>query len=105
MLRGHLETLVLSVLEQGDAHGYGILQRLKERGSGALNMKEGTLYPVLYRLEEAAYIQGKWEEQSSRRGPRRRIYRLTAKGTKHLAAQRSQWRTFVNVIGGIVEAT
>ena len=48
-LRGHLETMVLSTLEQGEAHGLEILRRLEEAGCGLLRLKEGSLYPALYR--------------------------------------------------------
>ena len=105
-LRGHLEALVLSALKRGDAHGFEILKRLEQAGSGALRLKEGSLYPALYRMEAAGLIKGAWEEsQSTRRGPRRRIYRLTAKGGRRLEAARGEWEMFVRVIGGILGAT
>src|SRR6266481_848952 len=73
-LRGHLETLVLSVLDSGAAHGFEIWRRLEEAGSGALRLKEGSLYPALYRLEEAGLIRSVWEKSSAeRRGARRRL--------------------------------
>ena len=105
-LRGHLEAMVLSLLSREQGHGFEILRRLEEAGCGALRLKEGTLYPVLYRLEQAGLIKGVWEDGSSgRRGPRRRIYRLVQKGRRNLADRRAQWRGFVKVIGGIVEAS
>ena len=104
-MRGHLETMVLSVLERGEAHGYEILQRLESAGCGALKLKEGTLYPALYRLEEAGFVKGAWESDAEpRRGPRRRNYHLTVAGKRELARRRESWRTFVAVIGRIVEA-
>jgi DNA-binding PadR family transcriptional regulator len=104
ILRGHLETMALSVLEHGDAHGFEILRRLEEKGCGALNLREGTLYPVLYRMEEAGLVTAQWEsEASSRRGPRRRIYKITKKGRRDLAKRRESWRDFVSIVGGIVE--
>ena len=103
-LRGHLQTLILSALRRGDAHGFEILKRLEEAGSGLLQLKEGSLYPALYRLESAGVIKGKWETADTpRRGPRRRIYRLTAKGQRHLRTARNEFRQFVAVIGGILE--
>lgn len=102
-LRGHLETMVLSTLEKKPAHGFEIIQRLEEKGCSLLRLKEGTLYPALYRLEEAGYIKGIWEDNSSeRRGPRRRIYSLTKKGKKELVRQREHWKQFVTVVGKIV---
>jgi DNA-binding PadR family transcriptional regulator len=103
-LRGHLETMVLAVLERGATHGFDVLRRLEQAGCGALRLKEGTLYPVLYRLERARLVRAAWEDESDRRGPRRRIYHLTRKGTRALAAGREGWRAFVTVIGRIVEA-
>src|SRR3954464_5403023 len=92
-LRGYLEGMVLSVLRRGDAHGFEILKRLEEAGSGALKLKEGSLYPALYRLEKAGLIKGSWEgNEVGRRGPRRRVYQLTPKGGKRLEAARGEFR-------------
>lgn len=103
-LRGHLETMVLSCLECGDAHGFEILRRLSVAGCGELALREGTLYPVLYRLERARKIAGRWEENpGGRRGPRRRVYRLVERGKRNLADGREQWRRFVHIVGHIVE--
>jgi PadR family transcriptional regulator PadR len=104
-LRGHLEAMILSTLDQGEAHGLEILRRLEESGCGLLRLKEGSLYPALYRLEEAGEVTALWEEQShGRRGARRRIYRLTAKGQKKLNQGRVEWQQFVRIIGGILGA-
>ena len=73
-LRGHLETMILSVLENNEAHGFEVLRLLEEAGCGALRMKEGSLYPALYRLEEQGYVKARWESGTNdRRGPRRRL--------------------------------
>src|SRR5262245_18922823 len=104
-LRGHLETLALAVLERGEAHGFEILRRLEEAGCGALKLKEGSLYPALYRLEEAGLIRSAREDgAANRRGPRRRVYHLTKKGTCRLAEGRQEWQHFVSIIGGILGA-
>ena len=104
-LRGHLETMILSTLEQGEAHGLEILRRLEAAGCGLLRLKEGSLYPALYRLEEAGQIKAVWEPQPhGRRGARRRIYRLTANGQRKLDAGRADWLQFVRILSGIVGA-
>ncbi len=103
-LRGHLETMVLAVLQRREAHGYEILRRLEEAGCGALRLKEGTLYPALYRLERDGLVEAAWERDVQRRGPRRRIYCLTPKGKRQLKGRRLAWKEFVSVIGRIVEA-
>jgi DNA-binding PadR family transcriptional regulator len=102
-LRGHLEALILSALQGGDAHGFEILRRLEIAGSGALKLKEGSLYPALYRLEAAGMVKGEWEDGASgRRGPRRRVYRLTAKGKKRFEEARGEFVHFASIIGGIL---
>jgi PadR family transcriptional regulator PadR len=102
-LRGHLETLILSVLKQGDAHGFEILRRLEHAGSGALKLKEGSLYPALYRLESAGMVKAEWESgDTARRGPRRRIYHLTGKGARRLDAARGEFQQFVTVLSSII---
>jgi DNA-binding PadR family transcriptional regulator len=104
-LRGHLEAMVLSTLERSEAHGLEILRRLEAAGCGILRLKEGSLYPALYRLEAAGAVKAVWEtEPHGRRGARRRIYRITAKGQRQLDAGRVEWEQFVRVLGGILGA-
>jgi DNA-binding PadR family transcriptional regulator len=104
-LRGHLEAMILSTLEPGEAHGLEILHRLEKVGCGLLRLKEGSLYPALYRLEAAGAVKAVWESQPhGRRGARRRIYRLTPKGQRQLEAGRVEWQQFVRVLGGILGA-
>jgi DNA-binding PadR family transcriptional regulator len=104
-LRVRLEPIILSGLEQGEAHGLEILRRLEETGCGLLRLKEGSLYPALYRLEEAGEIKAVWEPQPhGRRGARRRIYTLTANGRRKLDAGPADWLQFVRILGGILGA-
>jgi transcriptional regulator len=102
-LRGHLDVLVLSTLERDPAHGMEIVRRIEGAARGLLRLKEGTLYPALYRLENAGLIEAEWEaETPGRRGARRRIYQLTRKGRAALARGKSDWRQFTTVIDGIL---
>src|SRR5215813_5157323 len=104
-LRGHLEMMILSTLEQGEAHGLEILKRLDDAGCGLLRLKEGSLYPALYRLEAAGEVKAVWESAAhGRRGARRRIYCLTAKGRRKLDAGRAEWQRFIRILGGILRA-
>ena len=104
-LRGHLETMILSALERSEAHGFEVLRRLEAAGCGVLQLKEGSLYPALYRLEAAGLIKGQWQDSAGDRpGPPRRVYTLTRKGTRRLAQGRTEWRMFVQVGGGILGA-
>ena len=102
-LRGHVETAVLSVLELTEAHGLEIVKRIEAAGSGALRLKEGSLYPALYRLEQAGLIKARWEgKNTGRRGARRRFYKLTPKGRRKLTEARDDWSYFVRIMNHVV---
>jgi DNA-binding PadR family transcriptional regulator len=98
-LRGHLDALVMSVLEAGPLHGYAIIEALAERSAGALDLPTGTVYPALRRLERAGYLTSEWSTVSGRQ---RRTYRLTSAGRRVLADERSAWRDFATVIDGML---
>ena len=97
--KGSAELLVLSLVEDRPRHGYEIGQLIELRSRGVLHFNVGSLYPLLYRLENRGWIKGRWIEKAGQR--RRRYYRLTAAGEKVLAAQRDTWRDFVGAINRI----
>lgn len=98
--------MILAVLERREAHGMEIIRRLDDAGCGLLRLKEGSLYPALYRLEAAGMVVAIREEpQERRRGAPRRIYALTPKGKRQLAKARTEWASFVQIVGSIVGAT
>ena len=82
-LKGHLDGLVLATLARGPAHGYAVIEGLSERSDGAFDLAEGTVYPVLHRLEAEGLLASAW---STGAGRRRRVYRLTRRGRAALAA-------------------
>ena len=94
--KGSAELLILSLVEDEARHGYEIAKLIEVRSAGRLRFKVASLYPLLYRLEERGWIQGKWIEKSGER--RRRFYRITANGRRVLAEQRDNWREFVEAI-------
>lgn len=105
-LRGHLDAMILATLESGESHGLGILQRLDAAGCGLLKLKEGSLYPALYRLEAAGLLESAASAvPAGQKGAPRRVYRLTRKGKGSLAQGREEWREFVSVVGGILGVT
>ena len=97
--KGSAELLVLSLVENRPRHGYEIGQLIELRSRGVLHFNVGSLYPLLYRLENRGWIRGRWIEKAGQR--RRRYYRLTPAGEKVLAAQRSTWRDFVGAINRV----
>jgi len=94
--KGSAELLILSVLEDGQLHGYDIAREISRRSDGLLAFHVASLYPLLYKLEDKSWIQGRWVEKAGQR--RRRYYKLTPEGRKMLAAQRSRWEAFVGAL-------
>jgi PadR family transcriptional regulator, regulatory protein PadR len=99
--RGSAEMLILSLVEARPRHGYEISKLIEQRSGGAVRFYVASLYPLLYRLENRGWIQGRWVEKSGQR--RRRYYRLTRQGRKILASQRRGWQVFVKAINRITE--
>jgi PadR family transcriptional regulator PadR len=90
--RGSLELIVLHLLESGEAYGYEIVSKLTAETDGALEVTDGTLYPVLYRLERAAWVAVRWETPP--RGVPRKYYRLTDAGRQELMRLTHDWTAF-----------
>lgn len=98
-IRGHLDALILAVLEGEPLHGYAVMQSLQESSGGALDLPTGSLYPALRRLERAGYLESEWREVGGRR---RRTYSLTKAGRQALVTERSEWKDFAAVVEGVL---
>ncbi len=98
-VRGQLDLLLLSVLEDAPAHGYAIIERLRARGEGAFDFPEGTIYPALHRLEREGLLASKWMENAPRR---RRVYSLTRSGQTALGHETEDWRRFSRAIEAVM---
>jgi transcriptional regulator len=95
--KGSAELVILSILEARPRHGYEVSKLIEERSNGQLKFHVASLYPLLYRLEERGWLQGRWVEKAGQR--RKRFYTLTPAGRRVLASQRSTWKTFVDAMG------
>jgi PadR family transcriptional regulator PadR len=100
--RGTLEMVLLKLLSERQMYGYELVSTLEERGGEEFQIKEGTLYPVLYRLENAGFIESRWE--TLERGVPRKYYRLTDQGKYQLAHLVKEWQDFFTVINRILES-
>jgi transcriptional regulator len=101
MLKGHLDMIVLAALAAaGSAHGYAVIEEIKQRSGGAFDLPEGTIYPALHRLEQAGLLSSRWTTADS--GRRRRVYTLTKAGTRALAERRAIWKQFSDAVGGLL---
>ena len=99
-IKGHLDLLLLAVLEGHDAHGYAVIEALKQQRAGAFNLPEGTVYPALHRLERQGFVRSSWDKTSARK---RRVYALTRRGRSALEARRSEWDGFRRAVSAVVE--
>jgi PadR family transcriptional regulator PadR len=99
LLKGHLDTLLLAVLEAGPQHGYAIIEALRTRSDGALDLPTGTVYPALHRLERAGLIASDWQTVGGRR---RRAYHLTPSGLAALGDQRAVWEQFSTAVSAVL---
>ena len=89
-LRGLLDLCVLAALEHGERYGYELAQQLHQSGLGQI--RGGTLYPLLARLEKNGFVETQWREGTQ--GPGRKYYSLTESGTTYLNQQADNWQDF-----------
>lgn len=99
LLKGNLELLLLAVLADGPRHGYAVIEALRARSGGTFDLPEGTVYPALHRLEAGALLTSAWSTESGRR---RRVYSVTRRGRRELAALRDTWRGFNDAVAAVV---
>lgn len=98
--RGSLELIVLHLLAAGEAYGYEIVSKLTAETAGALEVTDGTLYPVLYRLERAGFVTVRWE--TPERGVPRKYYQLTDGGREELVRLTHEWTTFASTMAKLL---
>ncbi len=102
MKKGVLDMLILKLLQKNEKYGYQLISELKEKSGESFVLKEGTLYPVLYRLEDDGLVESSWS------GPRgkqmaRKYYRITEKGLEALTEINGIWTEMKNGIARIME--
>ncbi len=98
-LRGQLDALLLATLRDRPAHGYAVIEALRQRSAGAFDLAEGTVYPVLHRLEAEGLLASAW---STVGGRRRRVYRLTGRGESALGEREAEWRRFSTAVEAVL---
>lgn len=98
-VRGHLDLLLLAALQEGPAHGYVLIERLRDRSNGEFEFPEGTIYPALHRLERAGLLASRWADAGGRR---RRVYSLTRRGRTGLQRRTGDWDRFAHAVDLVV---
>lgn len=99
--RGTIELVLLTLLEERERYGYEIVAAIESRSGGKLDVRDGTLYPVLYRLEEGGFVEPRWETQE--RGVPRKYYRITDGGKQESRRLRQEWREFAAGMDAILD--
>jgi DNA-binding PadR family transcriptional regulator len=106
LMRGSLELMVLSVLSDSSKYGYLIQQSLRDASDELVDLKAGTLYPILHKLETKKLVRSRWDDSTGRR---RKWYDLTAAGKKQLKVRVDEWQAYVDclrqVLGPLVDPT
>jgi DNA-binding PadR family transcriptional regulator len=98
-INGTVELMLLAVIAEGPSYGYVITQSVLARSGGKFELKEGSLYPALHRLEREKLLDSHWQEHEGRR---RKYYKLTAAGRKTLLARRNEWVSFAEGVSGVL---
>ena len=102
ILKGTLDLLILKTLALEPRHGVAVADRILQITRGTFNVKAGSLFPALHRLEQEGFIAGEWGTTAE--GRRARLYRLTAAGQKQLALEKKTWARIALAIGQVLEA-
>lgn len=102
LLRGTLDLLILKALSTGELHGLGVSRRIQQMTAGTFSVQPGSLFPALHRLEEAGWLDSKWESSENNR--RAKYYTLTKSGTKQLGQETAQWNRIALAIARALEA-
>jgi PadR family transcriptional regulator PadR len=103
LVQGSLDLLILRVLTLGPYHGLGLARRIGEVTRGAFDVKPGSLFPALHRMEEQGLITSEWGESENRR--RAKYYRLTAAGRRQLTRETANWERISLAIDRALRAT
>ena len=103
LLQGTLDLLILKALALEQLHGLGISHRIAQMTKGTFQVKPGSLFPALHRMEEAGWLASSWGESDNNR--RAKYYRLTAAGRRQFKAETAQWQTIALAIASALEAT
>ena len=99
LMAGTVELLILEVVSQGSSYGYAIVQAVATSSRGDVDLKEGSLYPALHRLERQKLLSSSWSEVDGRR---RKYYKMTAAGRRVLEAKRQKWLRFASGVNNVL---
>ncbi len=100
LMAGTVEMLILEVVSQGSSYGYAIVQSVTASSRGDVDLKEGSLYPALHRMERRELLSSSWRETEE--GRRRKYYKITPAGLRMLEKKKQEWFSFTGAVGGVL---
>jgi transcriptional regulator len=103
LMKGTLDLMILRSLDLQPMHGAAIAERIEQTTRGTFQVKAGSLFPALHRLEQEGWIAGEWTENAEKR--RVKSYVLTAAGRKQLTTERATWRRIVTAMDQVLESS
>jgi|SRR5579872_1246124 len=103
LLQGTLDLLILKALALTELHGLAISNRIAQMTNGTFQVKPGSLFPALHRMEESGWLASSWGESENNR--RAKFYQLTAAGRRQLQTETEQWKTIALAIGMALETS
>src|SRR6188472_152849 len=103
LLQGTLDLLILKSLALGELHGLGVARRVEQITRGTFQVKPGSLFPSLHRMEEAGWLSASWGTSENNR--RAKYYRLTAAGRRQLESEVGEWKRISLAISFALQAT
>ena len=103
ILKGYIETIILSVMQTEDMYGYEIAKSIKEKAKDKFEMKEATLYVSLKRLEKKNYLEGYWNDDKGSGGGRRRYYSITEEGKEYFKDKVDEWMLLESLLNNFME--
>src|SRR5215471_17459863 len=103
LLQGTLDMLILKVVALEPLHGYGIVQRIQQISKDALQIRQGSLYPALYRLEKRGWLKAEWKITDG--GREAKYYGLTREGRRQLESETAGWKRLCEAISLVLETT
>jgi len=103
LLQGTLDLLILKALALQELHGLGISHRIRQITNGTFQVKPGSLFPALHRMEEAGWLSATWGDSENKR--RAKFYRLTAAGRRQLETETAEWETIAVAIASALQAS
>ena len=103
LLRGTLDLLILRTLTLGPGHGLDVGRRIAHLTKGTFDVKPGSLFPALHRLEEQGFVSSRWGESDQQR--RVKLYQLTKSGRRQVETETAKWKSVAQAIGRAIEAT